>query len=147
MKKLLFIFAVAALFAACKSGDKKTSDKPLTTEEKEKALSDTTTYTTLEWLDPVKKDLGELVKDQTIELTYRFKNTGNKTLIFESVSAQCGCTIPEKPEKPYAPGEEGVIRAKFNGHGMGTISKEIYLKANTKPSTDHTLTFTGTFKE
>jgi hypothetical protein len=147
MKRLLFVFAAAGIFAACQNSDKKAGDKALTTEEKEKALSDTTNYTTMEWLDPVTKDLGELIKDQTIELTYRFKNTGNKILVIENVSAQCGCTIPEKPEKPISPGEEGVIKAKFNGRGQGMISKQIYVKANTKPTTDHTLTFTGTFKE
>ena len=31
--------------------------------------------------------------------------------------ASCGCTVPEKPEKPFAPGEEGVIKAKFDSHG------------------------------
>jgi len=147
MKKLLFVLAAALTLAACQNSDKKATNKPLTTEEKEKALSDSSNYTTLEWIDPTTKDLGELTRDQNIEFTYRFKNTGTKNLIIENVSAQCGCTVPEKPELPIAPGEEGVIKAKFNGKGQGMISKQIYVKANTKPTTDHTLTFTGNFKE
>ena len=134
---------IAASLIACKNSDKKAVEKTLTQEEKEKAVIDTANFTTIQWLDSTTTNLGKLTKDKSIEITYRFKNTGTKNLIIESVSAQCGCTIPEKPEKAFAPGEEGVIKAKFNGSGKGTISKQIYVMANTNPQKDHTLTFTG----
>lgn len=134
---------IAVSLIACKNSDKKVVEKTLTQEEKEKAANDTANFTTIQWLDSSTTNLGKLTKDKSIEITYRFKNTGTKNLIIESVSAQCGCTIPEKPEKPFAPGEEGVIKAKFNGSGKGTISKQIYVTANTNPQKDHTLTFTG----
>lgn len=134
---------IAVSLIACKNSDKKAVEKTLTQEEKEKAVTDTANFTTIQWLDSTTTNLGKLTKDKSIEITYRFKNTGTKNLIIESVSAQCGCTIPEKPEKAFAPGEEGVIKAKFNGSGKGTISKQIYVMANTNPQKDHTLTFTG----
>ncbi len=143
MKKILISIVIAASLIACKNSDKKAVEKTLTQEEKEKAATDTANFTTIQWLDSTTTNLGKLTKDKSIEITYRFKNTGTKNLIIESVSAQCGCTIPEKPEKPFAPGEEGVIKAKFNGSGKGTISKQIYVMANTNPQKDHTLTFTG----
>ncbi len=147
MKKTVWILAALFSLAACKITDKKKPDGGLTQEEKEKAITDSTNFTTIQWIDSTTKELGELVKDQTIEITYRFKNTGTKNLIFESVTAPCGCTIPEKPEKPYAPGEEGEIRAKYNGSGQGMISKQIYVRANTRPAVDQMLIFTGHFKE
>lgn len=155
MKKWIILFSAATMLVACQGNDKKAStgagngdsSMHLTDEQKKQAIADSTNFTTLEWIDPVVQDLGKLVKDQTIEITYRFKNTGTKNLVIENVSAQCGCTIPEKPEKPFAPGEEGVIKAKFNGSGQGTISKQIYVKANTSPQTDHTLTFSGVIQE
>lgn len=134
---------IAVSLIACKNSDKNAVEKTLTQEEKEKAVIDTANFTTIQWLDSTTTNLGKLTKDKSIEITYRFKNTGTKNLIIESVSAQCGCTIPEKPEKAFAPGEEGVIKAKFNGSGKGTISKQIYVMANTNPQKDHTLTFTG----
>jgi hypothetical protein len=146
MKKYLVIIAAALSLAACKTNDKKAETK-LSQEEKEKALTDTSNYTTIEWLEPKTKDLGALTKDQTIEFSFRYKNTGTKNLVFENVWAQCGCTIPEKPEKPIAPGEEAVLKAKYNGTGSGHISKEIYIKANIKPVTNDTLRFTGQFNE
>lgn len=152
--KLWPVLAIAILIAACKNGDKKTNGandndtaNNLSLEEKQAALRDSSKFTTIQWVDSTTKNLGKLVKDQTIEVTFRFKNTGKNNLIFESVTAGCGCTIPEKPERPYAPGEEGEIKAKFNGTGKGTITKPIYVRANTSPGVDHTLTFTGEIKE
>ncbi len=155
MKKLILFFGAAILTAACNSGDKKAASRAngndtaasLTAEQKQQAMNDSSNFTTLEWIDPVVKNLGKLMKDQSIEITYRFKNTGSKNLVIENVSAPCGCTIPEKPEQPIAPGEEGVIKAKYNGSGKGTINKTISVRANTSPAVDHTLTFTGEIQE
>lgn len=76
----------------------------LSAEEKQKVLNDTSNFTSIEWLDPMVQNLGKLVKDQSIEVSFRFKNSGSKILLIESVTAQCGCTIPEKPEKPFCTG-------------------------------------------
>ena len=145
MKKILITLVIVTSLIACKSSDKKAvaNTTPLTQEEKDKASNDTANFTTIQWLDSTTMDLGKLKKDNKIELTFRFKNSGTKNLIIENVSAQCGCTIPEKPEKPFAPGEEGVIKASFNGSGSGSITKQIYVVANTAPTKDHTLTFRG----
>ena len=146
MKKTALILLATLLLAACKNTDKNATGT-LSEADKQKALTDSTQFTTIQWLDSTTQNLGKLVKDQSIEISFRFKNAGNKVLLIESVSAQCGCTIPEKPEKPIAPGEEGTIRAKYNGSGHGVISKQIYVRANTNPARDHTLTFTGEIQE
>ncbi len=143
MKKIVLILTVTVSLLACKSNDKNASGTKLTEEQKQKALSDSSNFTTIQWIDSTMKNVGKLTPDQKIEISFRFKNTGAKNLIFDNVSAPCGCTIPEKPDKPFAPGEEGMIKATYNGSGHGTITKMIYVKANTRPSTDHTLTFTG----
>ena len=132
----------AAGLIACKSSDKKTTGPTLSQEERNKAIADTANFTSIQWLDSTFKDLGKIKEGQVIEVTFRFKNSGTKNLIFSNVSASCGCTVPEKPNKPYAPGEEGVIKAKFDSKGKphGTIMKEIFAMANTNPS-QHTLTF------
>src|SRR5258705_4452456 len=119
MKKTLIVLVAVIGLVACKSSDKKTTGITLTPEEKEKARNDSANFTTIQWLDPVDKELGKLKKDSTIEITYRFKNTGDKNLIIENVTAQCGCTIPEKPEQAFGPGDECAIKAKFNGSGHG----------------------------
>ncbi len=143
MKRVLIVLTIVLSIMACKNSDKKTDPAVLTTEEKEKAKTDSSSFTTIQWLDSTYKDLGKIKQDQTVEITYRFKNTGDKNLIIDNVSAQCGCTIPEKPERAFAPGEEGVIKAKYNGSGHGQVRKEVYVTANTSPSGSHTLAFGG----
>ena len=141
MKKILFILFAAGLFA-CQSADKKTGSE-MTQEQKDKAARDSANFTTIEWLDSTVKDLGKIKEGQVVEVSYRFKNTGDKPLIIAGVTASCGCTVPEKPEKPIAPGQEDVIKAKFDSKGRpkGEARKDVFVTANTKPESSMQLSF------
>lgn len=143
MKKAFFIFFISSLVIACKSGDKKIERVPEMNKDSlaKAALGDTANYTSIQWLDSTYLDLGKQKEGKEIEVTFRFRNTGLNNLVIQNVHAPCGCTVPEKPEKPFAPGEEGIIKAKFNGSGHGQIRKDIAVTANTSPSNLHTLTF------
>ena len=100
-------------------------------------VTDTASLTSIEWLDSTDLSLGKIPEGKVVEVAYRFRNKGSRPLVFENVSASCGCTVPEKPEKPYAPGEEGVIKAKFDSKGRphGEAHKMVYVDANTRPKT------------
>lgn len=142
MKALFIVIISFSLFAACKSDDKKiTPRSPEDSLNAIKALQDTANYTMIKWLDSTYLDLGKQPEGKAIEMSFKFKNVGSKNLVIQNVTAQCGCTIPEKPEKPIAPNEEGVIKAKFNGSGHGEVRKEVYVTANTSPNPAHTLVF------
>ena len=148
MKKTALIVLAILSLAACKEMDKKVAPvEQMTKEEIQKAVTDTANFTMNTWLDSTTQSLGQLKKSKEIEITWRFKNTGDKNLIIENVTAECGCTIPEKPEQPFAPGQEGVIKAKYNGSGSGMITKKVHVLANTKNIKDHTLTFSGEVSE
>ena len=104
-------------------------------------ISDTANFTSIEWIDKINQNLPKIKEGEVIEVTYRFKNTGDKPLIVQNVYASCGCTVPEKPEEPISPGKEGLIKAKFDSHGKsGTNTKTLTVLANT--SSDKILTFT-----
>ena len=141
MKKLYILLAVAAGLFACQTADKK-GTPGLDAEAREKATRDSANFTTIQWLDSTFLDLGKVKEGQVVEVSFRFRNTGTKNLIIANVSASCGCTVPEKPEKPYAPGEEGVIKAKFDSRGRpkGEARKTVYVDANTSP-VQHQLNF------
>jgi hypothetical protein len=144
MKRLLFFFSVSGLLLGCMSSDQRSdSNAPsLTAEERKAAMADSSNYTTVEWLDGTSQDLGKVAEGQVVEVSFRFRNAGKTNLIIEDVTAGCGCTVPEKPGKPYAPGEEGVIKAKFDSRGRkGPNDKYVTVKANTKPYRDHVLSF------
>ncbi|PZR28506.1 MAG: DUF1573 domain-containing protein [Citrobacter freundii] len=133
MKKIYIVLAVVcAGFAACQSSDQKAATPVLTTEQKDMAKKDSANFTSIQWLDSTFKDLGKIKEGEVVEVTYRFKNSGAKPLVITNVYASCGCTVPEKPEKPYAPGEEGVIKAKFDSRGRpkGVQNKTVYVDAN-----------------
>ena len=81
------------------------------------------------------KDFGKIEEGKTLDVSFRFKNVGDKPLVISNVSASCGCTIPETPKKPYAPGETGVIKASFNSSGkVGSNSKQVNVFANLDPA-------------
>ncbi len=145
MKRLVLIISAAAALVACNgNGDSKTTgDAPLTDSLKQEALKDSSNFTTVNWVDSTFKDLGDVKLGQIVEIPFLIKNTGDKPLIISSVQPGCGCTVAEKPEKPVLPGKEEKIVAKFNSEGQseGTHTKTVIVTANTKPFTQHTLTF------
>jgi hypothetical protein len=141
MRRLLIILSASCLFFACQNSDSTRGGIPR--EEGMKVLRDSSNYTTMLWLDSTFKDMGQIKEGKKVEISFRFKNTGSKNLVITDVTASCGCTIPEKPGKPYAPGEEGTIKATFNsnGHPVGEDRKQVYVTANTLPSNSHVLSF------
>lgn len=68
--------------------------------------------------------------------TFKFKNTGTEALVIESAQASCGCTVPNKPDKPIMPGEMGemdvIFRPKEGQQGQ-VVTKRVTVIANTDP--------------
>ena len=142
MKKILIIILAVASFAACKTSDKKMAGPQMSKEEKDKVLYDSANYTTIQWLDSTYLDLGKVKDGKQVEVSFRFRNSGTKNLIITDVTASCGCTVPEKPDQAFAPGQEGVIKAKFYSKGRphAVNRKEVNVTANTMEKY-HVLTF------
>ena len=135
MKKVLFILIAGMSFVACKTNDKKVPGIELSKDDREKAIKDSANFTSIQWIDSTYKDLGQINEGKQVEVAYRFKNSGTKNLVISDVTASCGCTIPEKPEKAFAPGEDGIIKAKFDSRDKkGEVRKSVYVTANTNPN-------------
>lgn len=80
-------------------------------------------------------DFGTITEGDTARYDFKFKNTGDAPLIITNTSASCGCTVPEWPREPIAPGESGVIHVEFHSQGHpGQAEKEIRINANTVPN-------------
>lgn len=81
-------------------------------------------------------DFGEIEEGTVAKHDFTFKNTGDAPLIITNAQGSCGCTVPEWPREPIAPGEEGKIHVEFNSEGRaGNQQKEVKLQANTEPNT------------
>ena len=67
---------------------------------------------------------------QNVPVTYYFeiRNISNKPIVVENASASCGCTVPEKPEQPIAPGQVGKLKVVYNAAVVGPINKDVYVK-------------------
>jgi len=121
MKKIFFIACLSSIaFLSCNVRD----------ESKRKALEKTTT---VQLIDSV-YNFGTINQGEKVEFNFRFKNTGNAPLVITDAAASCGCTVPEKPERPILPGETGFIKVVFNSAGKrGHSDKSITVHSNAKP--------------
>lgn len=81
-------------------------------------------------------DFGEIEEGTVAKHDFVFKNTGDAPLIITNAAGSCGCTVPQWPREPIAPGEEGTIHVEFNSQGRtGNQQKQVTLNANTQPNT------------
>lgn len=79
-------------------------------------------------------DFGTIQDGDVVKHTYTFTNTGKSPLIIQNATAQCGCTVPQWPREPIAPGQKGEIQVEFNSKGKaGVQSKSVTITANTQP--------------
>ena len=93
--------------------------------------------TSVQWIDSV-RDFGKIIEGQKLAISFRFKNTGDKPLVIESVHPACGCTVADYPKQPLKPGEEGEITGEFNSEGReGQQHKEITVTTNTQAHTQN----------
>lgn len=80
-------------------------------------------------------DFGEVMEGEIVTHVFHFENVGKQPLVISNARSTCGCTVPEWPKDPIAPGEKGQIEVKFNTRGKGnTQRKPVTITANTYPS-------------
>ena len=90
--------------------------------------------TTVQIIDSV-HNFGSVTEGEKVTYNFRFKNSGTKPLIITNTSASCGCTVPEKPDKPVLPGETAFIKVVFNSKGkVGHNEKTITVLSNANPA-------------
>ena len=137
----VFIIAGAAIIALNKTTPTSTSTPaPKAIVDDITAGSANQPITSIQFKDSV-IHAGKIEEGKLLDVEFEFTNTGTEMLIIKNVSASCGCTIPEKPEEPIAPGQSGKIKATFDSKGRaGLNQKAITVIANTK-ETVHTLIF------
>ena len=102
-------------------------------ETKERELAFIASSTSIDF-DKLKHDFGDVLPDSDNTTEFIVYNTGDKPLILDDVSASCGCTMPQKPEGPIAPGESDVIEVTFHPKPgqVNEIKKTITVTANTE---------------
>ncbi len=141
MKKIWMCVLSLVVLAACDDMTKKVETKEqyptdlvnnLRTAE---ASTDNTAGEAVFTFDKEEHDFGTLVDGEKVSYSFRFTNTGDAPLIISTAKGSCGCTVPNWPKEPIAPGEGGTIDVTFNSSGRsGVQSKAVTLTANTNPN-------------
>lgn len=76
-------------------------------------------------------DFGDIVVGDKVEHVFEFENIGNEALILSDVRTTCGCTAPQWPREPIAPGATASVKVVFNSAGkMGVQNKVITVMSN-----------------
>ena len=80
-------------------------------------------------------DFGTVTSGEKVEHSYKFTNTGSEPLIISDAKGSCGCTVPEWPKEPIAPGASSEILVRFDSSNKsGNQSKRVTLTSNTNPA-------------
>lgn len=75
-------------------------------------------------------DYGTVDQGGNGECSFTFTNTGNEPLIITKAKGSCGCTVPEWPKEPIAPGAKGTIKVKYDTNRPGPINKTVTVESN-----------------
>ncbi len=135
MKKgfLMLAAAAAMVFTSCK--DNSASDKMKEENQKEVAENSNDNAEKYAELSFEKEmhDFGTINEGDVVEHSFKFTNTGNEPLVITNAKGSCGCTVPNPPKDPIAPGEEGEMMVKFDSRGKpNNQMKTVRITANTK---------------
>ena len=85
--------------------------------------------------DTYEHDFGTLDEGDAVTHVFSFTNTGSEPLLLEKCKGSCGCTVPQCPKTPIAPGAQGEIEVKFNSKGKkNNQTKTVTINANTDPA-------------
>ena len=121
MKKIFSLLFVLTTLTLAVNAQNESTDNPNAAEFK---------------FEQTEHDFGTLDEGPKVTHVFNFTNTGKEPLIITSARASCGCTVPQKPEKPVLPGEVGEITVTYNTKGrVGNFNKAITLTSNAKQST------------
>jgi Protein of unknown function (DUF1573) len=85
--------------------------------------------------DHLEHNFGNIKQGESVTHEFRFKNTGKEPLIINNAVGSCGCTVPEWPKEPIAPGREGIIKVTFNSAGKANVQdKQVTITYDTDKS-------------
>ena len=88
-------------------------------------------------------DYGTIKNGADGTCTFEFKNTGNAPLIISNAKGSCGCTVPDWPKEPIAPGAKASIKVKYDTSRAGVINKNVTITSNAVNAADKIIFIKG----
>jgi len=75
-----------------------------------------------------KHDFGKIPQGTPAEFYFLITNKSDKAIVVESASASCGCTTPEVPKEPIAPGSTAKLKVSYNAANLAGFTKTVSIK-------------------
>lgn len=89
--------------------------------------------TTIRWNNMV-HDFGKVKQNSENKYAFTFTNSGTEPLVITNAVGSCGCTVPDYPKDPIAPGQSASIDVVYKpGVQENQQEKMVTVTANTDP--------------
>lgn len=75
-----------------------------------------------------KYDFGKIKQGVPVTTYFEITNKGDKPLVIENAFGSCGCTTPEVPKEPIAPGATAKLKVNYNAAAMNHFDKTVTIK-------------------
>jgi len=75
-------------------------------------------------------DYGTIDQNSDGATAFVFTNTGTEPLIISDAKGSCGCTVPEWPKEPIAPGKKSSIKVQYDTNRVGAFQKTVTVTTN-----------------
>ena len=123
------IFAMSLFSCKQNAADKVNEEQVTEAAERDAKAGD---FPVMEFTE-VEHDFGTINEGDIAEHKFMFKNTGKTPLVISNAKGSCGCTVPEWPKEPVAPGATAELLVKFNSKGKpNQQQKTVTITANTE---------------
>lgn len=136
MKKIAVAIAFvisAGMLVSCGEGNASSKVKKENIEKAEKRDTTISLGSPTVSFDKEEYDFGTVNEGDVVKTTFIVTNTGKSDLVITKAQASCGCTVPNWPKEPIAPGKTGEVKVSFNTSGKpNKQSKSITLTTNTE---------------
>jgi hypothetical protein len=75
-----------------------------------------------------KYDFGKIKQGVPVSTFFEITNISDKPVVIENAWGSCGCTTPEVPKEPIAPGATTKLKVNYNAAAMNHFDKDVFIK-------------------
>jgi hypothetical protein len=75
-----------------------------------------------------KYDFGKIKQAVPVSTSFEITNISDKPIVIENAWGSCGCTTPEVPKEPIAPGATTKLKVNYNAAAMNHFEKDVFIK-------------------
>ena len=81
-------------------------------------------------IDKEVHNYGKITKGADGNCFFTITNTGAEPLIITKAKGSCGCTVPDWPKEPIAPGKSASMKVTYATNRVGKINKSVTISSN-----------------